>query len=296
MDKLTAMRVFARVVELGSFTKAADALALSRTMTTVHVARLEESLAVRLLNRTTRRLSLTEAGLAYYDKCAALLAEIDTLEGSLAAMSEQPRGVLKISAPVSFGSLELAPALADYLGRYPLVRLDVNLNDRTVDLVEEGYDLAIRIAPAVDPGLVARRLASTRLRVCASPGYVARQGVPQRPADLSLDDCFGYAYSGSVWAFEGPEGHDEIRPRGDTRANSGDFLRVLAVQGHGIALLPSFLVHRDLASGALIELLPAYRAATLGVHAVYPSRKHLAAKVRTLVDFLVERFGRQALW
>lgn len=298
MDKLAAMRVFVKVVELGSFTKAAEALKVSRTMATTHMARLEEHLGVRLLNRTTRRLSLTEAGTAYYEKCAGLLAEIETLEDSLEAMTEEPRGVLKISAPVSFGSLHLGSALGEYLERYPQVNLDVSLNDRTVDLVEEGYDLAIRIASLVDSSLIARRIASTRVRACASPAYLARRGVPAHPRELAGHDCLGYAYSGAggVWSFEGPDGPVEVRARTETRANNGDFLRILALHGHGIVLLPAFLIPDDLAAGRLVELLPDYAAPELGIFAVYPSRKYLSAKVRTLVDFLVQRFATQRSW
>lgn len=296
MDTLEAMRVFARIVELGSFTKAAEALGISRTMATVHVARLEERLAVRLLNRTTRRLSVTEAGHAYHERCIALLAEIDELESSLAAMAEQPRGVLRVTAPVSFGAQELAPALALYLERHPFVRLDVSLQDRTVDLVEEGFDVALRIARRVDPGLVARRLATTRSVICASPAWVARHGAPRTPADLAAHECLGYAYSGPTWSFEGPRGREEHRIRGETRANNGELLKVLALHGHGIALLPSFLVHRELAARTLVELLPEYRAPTLGVHAVFPTRRHLAPKVRSFVDFLVQHFAQPLPW
>ena len=164
MDRLAAMQTFAKVVETGSFTRAADALGLSKTMATVHVGRLEEHLRVRLLNRTTRRLSLTEAGSAYYERCATLLAEMASLESSLEAMAEEPAGVLKVSAPVSFGVLHLASALAEFAEQHPAVRFDVSLNDRTVDLVEEGYDLAIRIARLVDSSLVQRRIALTRLQ------------------------------------------------------------------------------------------------------------------------------------
>lgn len=295
MDKFAAMGVFVKVVELGSFVRAAEALDLSRTMVTTHVARLEEHLGVRLLNRTTRRLSLTEPGTAYYEKCAGLLAEIDSLESSLESMVEKPKGVLKISAPVSFGALHLGVALAEYLDRYPEVRLDVSLNDRTVDLVEEGYDIAIRIARLADSSMVARKIAATRLCVCAAPAYVKRRGAPKNPGELADHDCLGYAYSGTggTWLLDGPEGRHEVRVRAETRANSGDLLRVLAIHGHGVVLMPSFLVSRDLKARRLVELLPEYKAGELGIFALYPSRKYLSTKVRTLVDFLAVRFARQ---
>lgn len=298
MDKHTAMRVFVNVVDLGSFTRAAEALEISRTMATTHVARLEEHLRARLLHRTTRRLSLTEAGTAYYEKCAALLAEIESLEESLEAMTDQPRGVIKISAPVSFGYLYLGSALAEYLDRYSQVKLDVSLNDRIVDLVEEGYDVAIRIARLADSSFVARRIASTRVRLCAAPAYLRRRGTPRRPADLALHDCLGYAYSGTgvSWPFAGPKGVEEVRVRTETRTNNGDLLRVLAVHGHGIALLPAFLVSSDLKAGRLKELLPSYSGGELGIFALYPSRKYLSTKVRTLVDFLARRFAAHRGW
>lgn len=298
MDKLKGMQIFVKVVELGSFTRAADALDLSRAMATTHVARLEERLGVRLLHRTTRRLSLTEAGTAYYERCAALLAEMESLEASLEAMSETPRGVVKISAPVSFGHMHLAPALAEYLDRNPLVRLDVSLNDRTVDLVEEGYDLAVRIGRAIDSSLVARRLATMPMRLCAAPSYLERRGRPRHPADLAQHDCLAYAYSGTAnWAFEGPDGRrEEVRIRAETRANNGELLRELAVHGHGIVLMPAFIVAEALANGQLESLLPGYDAGELAVFALYASRKYLAAKVRTLVDFLAERFRERQPW
>ena len=294
MDKLDGMRLFVKVVELGSFAAAAEALEVSRAMATTHIARLEERLGVRLLNRTTRRLSLTEAGSAYYERCAAVVAEIDTLEHSLQAMAEEPRGVVKITAPVSFGTSHLGPALGDYLDRYPHVRLDVSLSDRTVDLVEEGYDLAVRISRLADSTLVARRIASTHVLACAAPAYLARRGHPSQPRDLGEHDCLGYAYSGSggLWEFAGPDGPAAVRVRTETRANSGDLLRVLAKHGHGIALLPEFLITEELAAGTLVEILPGYSAGELGIFALYPSRKFLSAKVRTLVDFLAQRFAR----
>lgn len=293
MDKLAAMQVFVKVVELGSFSRAAEALDLSRTMTTTHVARLEEQLQVRLLNRTTRRLSLTEAGRAYYERGSALLADLQGLEASLQAMSEQPAGVLRITAPVSFGRLHLAPVLAEYLDRYPRVRLDVSLNDRTVDLVEEGYDLAIRITRLADSSLIARRLATMHIKLCASPTYLRRRGAPSVPADLASHDCLGYAYAGtaSVWTLEGPEGLVEARVHPETRANNGELLRELALHGHGIVLMPAFLLSDHLAKGELVEVLPDYSAGELGVFALYASRKYLSAKVRTLVDLLSERFA-----
>jgi DNA-binding transcriptional LysR family regulator len=295
MDRLAAMQTFAKVVETGSFTKAAEALGLSRTMATVHVGRLEEHLRVRLLNRTTRRLSLTEAGAAYYERCAALLAEMASLESSLEAMVEEPAGVLKISAPVSFGVLHLADALAEFAERHPAVRYDVSLNDRIVDIVDEGYDLAIRIAQLVESSLVARRIASTTLYVCASPDYVKRHGAPKHPRELAVRHCLGYAYAGSgdKWALQGPDGTSEVRVRAESRANNGDLLRMLAVHGHGVALLPDFIVAEDLKAKRLVQLLPKFNAGELGIYAVYPSRKFLSAKVRTLVDFLVKRFARR---
>lgn len=294
MDKLAAMRTFVKVAELGSFTRAADACGISRTVATTHVARLEAQLGSRLLNRTTRRLSLTEAGTAYFERSRELLAELDSLEGSLEAMADRPEGLLKIAAPLSFGISHLAEALAAYAEKHPKVRLDVNLNDRVVDLVEEGFDVAIRISRLVDSSLVARQLASTRLCLCASPAWVKRYGMPRTPEDIARHPVLGYAYAsgGGSWTLEGPDGPRDVRFRSDSRANNGDFLRVMAMHGHGIALLPTFMVGPDLKAKRLVEVMPEWSAGELGIFAIYPSRKYLSAKVRTLVDFLAERFRR----
>ncbi len=293
VDTLAGMRMFVAVADAGSFVRAADRLGLAKSVVSKHVAALEEHLGVRLLNRTTRSLSLTEAGAAYRERAREVLADVDELEASVGDLVERPRGLLRVNAPVSFGVMHLGGAIADYRDRYPEVRVDLQLNDRLVDLVEEGYDLAIRIAPKLDSTLVARRLGSSRGVLCASPGYLARRGTPRRPADLRDHDCLGYTYSssGDAWHMEGREGPVTVRLAWTISANNGDVLVAAALAGAGLLLEPGFIVAPHLASGALVPVLPRYRFTEYGIHAVYPHRKHLSAKVRTFVDFLVRRFA-----
>ncbi len=290
MDTLTAMRVFTQIVESGSFSAAAERLDISPAMATKHVAALEDRLGARLLHRTTRRLSLTETGKSYHERCVEILAEIEDLERSTGERVERPRGLLRITAPVSFGISHLAPRLAEFLSRYPEVRIDLALNDRIVDLVEEGYDLAIRISRLEDSSLVARRLAITQMMLCASPDYLARKGEPRHPRDLSAHDCLGYTYwgTGEEWRLQGPDGPHSVRIRPLMQANNGDVLRALALAGKGIILQPDFLVGADCAAGRLKPLLPDYACGELSVYAVYPHRKHLSAKVRAMVELLAE--------
>jgi DNA-binding transcriptional LysR family regulator len=293
MDTLAAMRIFATVVEAGSFARAAERLDLAKSVVSKHVAALEAHLGVRLLNRTTRRLSLTEAGAAYVERSRELLAEIEALEASVGDMVERPRGLLRINAPVTFGVMHLGAALAAYGRLYPDVRVDLSLSDRIVDLVEEGYDLAVRIAPGLESTLVARRLATTRGVLCASPDYLARRGTPKRPDDLRAHDCLGYSYSssGDTWRMEGPDGPVAVRLSWTMSANNGDVLVAAAVAGAGILLEPGFIVAPAIAAGRLVPLLTDHRFTEYGIYALYPHRKHLSAKVRTMVDFLVDRFA-----
>jgi len=294
MDTLAAMRTFIAVAEAGSFVRAGERLALAKSIVSKQVAALEQRLGARLLNRTTRSLSLTEAGGAYLERARDLIAEIDALESSLGDHALHPRGVLRVNAPVSFGISHLGGALADYAERYPDVRIDLTLNDRIVDLVEEGFDMAIRIAPRLDSSLVARRLATTHGVLCAAPAYLERHGTPRRPEDLRRHRCLGYAYStqGDAWRMEGPRGPVSVRLDYCMRANNGDVLVAAAVAGAGVLLEPGFIVEPAIRAGALVPLLSRWKFPEYGVHAVYPHRRHLSAKVRSLVDFLAERFAR----
>ena len=295
MDTLDAMRVFVAVTEKGGFSAAAKALDLSTASVTRQVAWLEQRLDTRLLNRTTRRVSLTSTGSAYYQRCLPLLAEFDDVEAAIGAQALAPTGLLRINAPVSFGVARLGPLLAGYGKRYPLVKLDLSLSDRLVDMVEEGFDLAIRITRQPSPSLIARKLAEAQVLLCASPDYLARAGTPRLAADLAGHDCLTYSYwsGGDEWQLRGPEGEVSVRINGCVRANNGDVLRAAALEGLGIILQPDFLVGDDLASGRLVRVLPDHHVPPIGIHAVYTSRSHLAPKVRSFIDYLVEAFASQ---
>jgi DNA-binding transcriptional LysR family regulator len=298
MDALSGMAVFARIVEAGSFTAAARGLGLSKPAVSKQLARLEARLGARLLNRTTRRLSLTEAGRLFHQRCVRLLADAAAAEQAVAELAEAPRGTLRIGAPMSFGQLHLAPAIAPFLARYPELRIDLSLDDRVVDLVGEGHDLAIRIAELPPSRLVGRRLAINRRVVCAAPAYLQAHGVPRQPRELAQHQCLNYSYlaSGDDWRFRGPAGAESVRVAARFTANNGDVLRQAAVDGMGIILSPSFLVGDDLRSGRLVALLDGWQAADTGIWALYPQARQLPRKVRALVDFLVERFGPTPYW
>lgn len=296
VDRYTEMQAFAAVVDAGSFVKAADALAISKAAVSRHIAELESRLGVRLLHRTTRRLSLTAEGEAFHASCKALLADVEAAEAEVTSSSGEARGLLKVNVPVTFGLLHLAPLWPAFMARNPQVTLEVTLADRFVDLVEEGWDLAVRIARLPASSLVSRQLASTRMILCASPGYLQERGTPATPAELGRHDIIAYSLlsSGDHWSFDGPKGPVTVRVAPRMRTNSGDTCRVAALQHRGIVLQPSFLVGADLTSGALVEVLPQYRSSELGIYALWPTRKHLPAKVRVLIDFLAEAFEMPA--
>lgn len=296
MNKLMQMQALVEVVQAGSFVKAADALGLSKAAVSRHIAELEGRLGARLLQRSTRRLALTEAGQVFHARCRELLAGVAEAEDEISRHSGNASGLLRISAPVTFGVRHLAPLWGLFLARHPRVSLEVTLADRAVDLIEEGYDLALRIGSLADSSLVSRRLAGTRMMLCASPAYLAARGAPQHPADLAQHAVLAYTYwsTGDEWHFDGPAGPVSVRTRPCLSTNSGDTCRAAALAHQGIILQPSFLVGDDIAAGTLVELLPQYRAAELGIHAVYPTRKHLPAKTRTLIDFLTEHFAAGA--
>lgn len=299
MDLLTAMGVFCKVAETGAFTRAADRLGISTTAASRHVAELEAHLGARLIYRSTRRLSLTDPGRAYYERCAQILADVDEA-GALAGRGAiEPRGVLRLNLPVSFGVLQVAPLLPEYARRCPEVTVDLSLSDRVVDLVEEGYDLALRIARDLRTTLVARRITTARMVACAAPAYLDRRGAPRVPADLARHDCLAYTYaaSGSQWQFREPGGTvHAVSVKGRLQANNGDALRIAALGGMGIAVEPSFLVGDDLREGRLRRVLADFEVPAFAVYAIYPSHRHLSAKVRTFVDFLGERFGEPPPW
>lgn len=294
MDKFLEMQVFAAVVDAGSFVGASDALEMSKPAVSRYVAELESRLGVRLLNRTTRKLSLTEEGDVFYARCKALLDNVEEAEAEITARKGDAAGLLKVTAPQTFGLLYLAPLWAPFMARHPKVRVDVMLSDRVTDLVEEGFDLAVRIARLPSSSLVSRKLATTRMILCASPAYLKRRGQPKTPADLVNHEIASYSLlsMGETWEFDGPDGHvvAPVSPR--LRSNSGDTCRAVALAHGGIILQPSFLVGADIRAGTLVELMPEFRSIRLDMFAVYPSRKFVSPKVRLLIDFLVETFRR----
>jgi len=299
MDRFAGMAVFVKVVESSSFAAAARHFRLSPAMASRHVQALEQQLGAQLLNRTTRRVSPTEVGQAYYQRVRQILADIDEADRLATDLQATPRGLLRITSSQSFGIRHLAPAIADYLVLCPEVLMDVTLNDRYLNVIEEGFDLAVRIGLLEDSSLVARRLAPVRMALCAAPEYIARHGAPQRPADLAQHNCLSYTYAAarSEWRFVDGEGKEEAAHiAGRLLANNGDVLRVAALQGQGVALAPTFILGEDLRAGTLVRLLPAYTPPEVGLYAVYPPSRHLSAKVRSFVDFLATRFGGEPEW
>lgn len=294
MDRFLEMRTFVQVVDSGSFVGAAEPLGMSKAAVSRYVADLEARLGVRLLHRTTRRLSLTEDGEVFYLRCKELLGGLDAAEAEVTSRSGEAMGQLRVNAPVSFGILHLAPVWAAFKTLHPQVSFDVTLSDRVVDIVEEGFDLAIRISQLPNSSLISRRLASTRMVLCASPTYLARHGTPTHPSELAQHHILAYSYwsTGDEWAFEGPEGTVVAKTTPCLRTNNGDTCRAVALAHEGIILQPTFMVGADLVSGALVELCPGYQALEMGIHAVYGSRKHVAPKVRLLIDYLVEHFAQ----
>lgn len=297
MDRFQEMRVFAAVVDAGSFVGASDAIEMSKPAVSRHVQDLEARLGVRLLQRTTRKLSLTEEGAVFYARCKDLLANVDEAEAEITSRTGEASGLLKVNAPVSFGIIHLAPLWAEFMARHPKVRLDVTLSDRVVDLVEEGFDVAVRIARMPNSSLISRKIAATRMIVCATPAYLKKHGTPQHPAELAAHTVLAYSLfsAGDNWEFDGPQGKVTVKVTPQLHTNSGDTCRAAALQHQGIIYQPSFLVGGDLTSGALVPLLPGYLSAELGVYAVYPTRKHLSPKVRLLIDFLNES-ARELGW
>lgn len=299
MDRWQAMRVFAQVVETGSFSGAAGRLGVSPTAASRHVAELEAHLQTRLLNRTTRRVSLTESGRAFYERCVQLLADLEEAEQEAAKAAVAPRGTIKLTASINFGVRHLAPALAAFLATRPEVRFDVSLSDRIVDLVEEGFDVAIRIGAPGSGNVVARKLGETRIVPCASAAYLARHGAPAKPEDLAQHNCLTYEYlsqRNTWWFRDAAGGERKVRVSGAMHSNNGDLLAEAAAHGVGIVFEPTFIVAQDLRAGRLVPLLQDYEAAPLPIWAVYPSRKHLSAKVRVFVEFLAERFAHTRDW
>jgi DNA-binding transcriptional LysR family regulator len=292
------MQLFARVVESGSFTVAAGQTGMSRAMASKLVRGLEDGLGVRLLNRSTRRLSLTEPGERYYRRIGEVLLRLAEAEAEAAQLQIEPRGRLRVSAPISFSVFHLSPAVAEFKRRHPRVELQIDLSDDRVDLIDDRYDLAVRISRLADSSLVARKLAPCRMCLVAAPDYLARHGEPAEPADLAAHQCLRYTLTPRTddWDFFRDDAETSVRVSSEVSVNSGDFIAAAAVAGLGIARLPTFIVAEALRQGRLRRVLKDWQLPSLAIYAVYPQTSALPAKTRSLIDFLAERFGDHPYW
>ncbi|MBN8770099.1 MAG: LysR family transcriptional regulator [Thiobacillus sp.] len=297
MDRLDSMRLFVRVAELGSFSAVAQQMNVARSVVTRQVAALEAHLGTKLLARSTRRLSLTSAGATYLEKCREILGLVDAAEAGLTEDSQAPRGHLRITLPFSFGIRQLMPMFGDFMVANPEITIELEFSDRRTNLIEGGFDLAIRITDRLEPGDVARKIGSSRSVVVAAPGYIKRHGRPRHPKDLIRHECFGYVLATrSSWAFS-LDGKTEWFPvAGRLEANSGDALLAAAIGGLGITYLPTFIVETAVREHSLDILLPAFRAPELGIYAVFPSNRYVPHRVRALVEYLAQRIGSKPPW
>ena len=296
MDKFEAMRVFCSVIEAGSFVAAAERSGLSTTAVSRLVAQLEMQLNVRLINRTTRRMNPTNEGFAYFERCTQLLADLEEAEASVSGEARHPRGRLRLTAPIALATLRLAPAFAAFCRTYPEITLDVVLSDGVADFVEEGLDLAIRVGRVGSENLVARHIGETALLIAASHDYLARMGNPGHSEDLLRHACFTYTYSatGNQWQFEDEAGQSvSVRIGGPVNANNGMLLAEMAAAGSGIVLAPCFILQPLIAAGRLVQVLPEWKQRRLPIHVVYPTRRHLSAKVQAMTGFLSNWFAEQ---
>lgn len=297
MDRLTAMKVFAEVAQRGSFTAAAEQLAMSRVMVTRYVDALESWLGARLLQRSTRRIALTEAGSIGLAQCRKMIELAEEMQQQSSAPDQPPKGPLRITTSMSFGIAHLATAVTDYLARYPEVSVDLLMIDRSVNLIEDRVDLAVRIAGELDPGLVARRIAPCRSVVCAAAEYLERHAAPQVPADLAGHNCLTYANFGKgEWRFRRGDESVSVPVAGNLSANEVSVLTQATLAGAGVALQPTYLAGPLIQAGRLVRLLPDWQPPELSIWGVYLSRHHVPASLRTMLDFLVERFGGRPGW
>lgn len=302
MQDLSGIAVFTAVVDTGSFTAAAEKLGQSKSAISKQVTRLEQRLGAQLLARTTRRLNLTEVGQAYYDRCRRIIAEAEEAELAVTSMQDVPRGTLRVSAPLSFGISNLAAALPEFMAAHNELRVDIDFSDRRVDIIEEGFDMAIRIGRLEDSSLIAKRIAATRRPTLASPEYWKKNGIPEHPRDLVHHNCLTYTYldSPNHWHFRDPENPREefsVRVGGSMNSNNGNTLAEAAIKGLGIVLSPTFIVADAIKTGTLVPQLEKFEIDPIGIHAIYPPNRHLSAKVRAFIDFLGARFsGPELLW
>lgn len=298
MDVLGNMRIFVEVAERGSFTATAERLHLSRGQVSKAISQLETHFQARLLNRTTRKVSLSEVGRTYFERCKVVLDDMTEIENLTAQQTSEPQGRLFIGAPTSFGILHLNHLLPKFLKRFPNVEVDIQLTDRMINIVEEGYDLVIRIAKMEDSSLIARNMVSTRAVFCASPPYLKEHGEPRHPSELQDHNCLIYSNikPPDQWVFNGKKGAEVVKVSGSLLADNGDVLREAAVAGLGVILSPTFIVGHELKAGTLREILTDYATPPIEIYAVYPSRRYLSAKVKAFIDFLKEEIGEQPEW
>ncbi len=298
MDKLLSIKVFSTVVESGGFTAASKILPISRAGVSKHIADLETSLGGQLLYRTTRRISVTQAGKAYYEKCKQILEAVDEADCLVSGLTSNLTGKLRVNAPMSFGNRWLGPMLAKFHGEFPDIEIDITLSDRQVDIVEEGFDATIRITRPTDSSLVARLVAPCRFLVAASPGYLEENGVPVTPEDLANHKCLKYSYrpAPNRWKFSHPDGDREVKVSGPIMTNTGDLLCSAGVNGMGIVILPTFIVSDALRSGLLVPVLKDYTLRESGIYIVYPTRRLLSDKVRKFADFTANYFSLDPEW
>jgi len=293
------MHTFVRVVEAGSISGAAQRMRVAKSVVSRRLNDLEGRLGVQLLQRTTRRLNLTETGRSFYERCVSILADVAEAELAVAQDHAELRGVLRVAVPLSFGLLHLGPAIIEFMQEHTGVQFELDFNDRQVDLLQESFDAAIRIARLSDSSLIARRLAEINHVVCASPGYLEKHGTPRTPDDLREHAClvYGNAPKPEAWSYTGPDGAaGTVKPSVRLRSSNGDFLRDAAIARQGVIMEPSFIVYQAIERGLLVPVLTEYQWPTLNAYAVYPQTRHLSQRVRALVDFLAERFAGMPYW
>ncbi len=299
MDRFESMRAFVNVVDNNGFAAAAREMGLSRSAVNKAVINLENDLGTQLLVRSTRRVTPTETGLAFYDRCIQILGDLDEAITSVKELQDRPAGNLRLNAPMSFGTQHLAPVVAEFMDRHPELHVELVLNDRFIDPIEEGFDITLRIGePEYPTSLISKQIVPARRVLCGSPAYLERYGEPVSPAELRQHRCLQYGYSGSLhqWRLAGPDGEQAWPIECVMWSNNGETLRTAATRGQGIALLPTFIVGEELQSGALRTVLPDHQPLELVVSALYPRHRHLSAKVRLFVELLEERFGGRPYW
>lgn len=296
MDKVASLRAFVKVVDNGSFAEAGRQLRLSRSAISKYIAELEESLGVQLLNRTTRQASPTESGQQYYERALVILGEIEAADHAVTQSQSAPRGLLRVNAPMSFGTMRLGPVLADFMAKYPELQLQLVLSDDLLDPVQDGFDVTLRIAELESSSLIARKIMPVERLICASPDYLKRHGTPAHPQDLRthVSLTYGLLLTGNQWKLTGSDGVHWIQPAWSLCVNNAEVLRDVAIKGRGLALLPTFIAEDALKRGELRPVLEKFSAPPLALYAVYPPTRHLSVKVRLFIDFLVERFGGES--